>query len=137
MAGGSACVEASDAFAIVVAPNDEEFVVEIADDDAERRRGYMYREHVGPNDGMLFYFDDVDYHSIWMKNCKVALDIVWLDDDFRIVDVAYDRQPCPPTGACPSALPSEPARYVLEVAAGSAERAAFERGAKLVVLRDP
>ena len=66
-------------------PSGEEFSLEVVIDPMDRAMGYMFREEVGPNDGMLFIFETVDRHGFWMKNCKVALDIVWLDEQFRII----------------------------------------------------
>ena len=71
-----------------------------------------------------------------MKNCKVALDLVWLDEQFRVLEVAYDQRPCDPERRCPTASPLKPARYVLEVAAGNARRHGLEPGARLVVLTE-
>ena len=95
-----------------------------------RRVGYMFREYVGPDEGMLFVFDSPDRHSFWMKNCKVSLDIIWLDDAHRVVEIAHDLSPCPAEGPCPNVRPMRPASYVLEVAGGTARR---ER----LVLGDP
>ena len=58
---------------MAVFPSGASFNLEIADDDATRIRGYMFRERVGPRDGMLFVFDTSARHSFWMKNCKDSL----------------------------------------------------------------
>jgi uncharacterized membrane protein (UPF0127 family) len=123
-------------WAVAVFPSGEEFSLEVVIDPMDRARGYMYREEVGPNEGMLFIFEERDRHSIWMKNCLVALDIVWLDESFRVVDVAPDLQPCDPDRRCPSALPLKPARYVLEVAAGNAKRHGLQPGARVNILSE-
>lgn len=124
-------------WAVVVLPSGHEFSVEVAADPASRQRGYMFREHVGARDGMLFIFDAPERHSFWMKNCRVALDIVWLDAGFRVVDIARDQAPCPEAGECPSVLPAEPARYVVEFAAGTTAREGLKRGSTVVVLSEP
>jgi uncharacterized membrane protein (UPF0127 family) len=121
-------------WAVARFPGGAEFGLEIAADDATRARGYMEREHVGPQEGMLFLFERDAPHGMWMKHCRVALDMIWLDKDFRVVDIAYDRQPCPERGACPSILPLRAARYVLEVAAGTARREGLQRGDRVVIL---
>lgn len=123
--------------AVAVFPSGDEFMLELAVTPEQRRTGYMYREEVGPLDGMLFLFGTDEPHGIWMKNCRVALDIIWLDRDFRVVHVAPDRQPCPEGGECPSAYPLRPARYVLELAAGRAAETGLAPGDTVVVLSDP
>ncbi len=124
-------------WAVAVLPSGAEFTLEIAADPASRARGYMEREKVGPREGMLFVFDEPARHAFWMKNCRVSLDIVWLDAKRRVVDVARDRPPCPEDGPCPEVTPLEPASYVLEFAAGTAQRERLERGDKVVILAEP
>jgi len=123
--------------AVAVLPSGDEFMVELAVTPEERRIGYMHRDEVGPRDGMLFLFGSDQIHGIWMKNCRVALDIIWLDRDFQVVHIAPDRQPCEPDGPCPSAYPFRPARYVLELAAGRAAETGLKTGDRVVVLSDP
>jgi len=97
----------------------------------------MYREKISPNEGMLFVFEQTGTYPFWMKNCKVALDIIWLDGDFRVLEIAHDSQPCPQEGDCPSIRPMSVARYVLEVAGGTARREGLSRGDRLSVLAEP
>jgi hypothetical protein len=105
-----------------VFPSGATFHLEIADDDASRQIGYMYREAVGPHEGMLFIFDAPGQHPFWMRNCKVNLDIIWLDATHRVVEIAHDLAPCPAEGPCPHVRPMRAASYVLEVAGGTARR---------------
>jgi uncharacterized membrane protein (UPF0127 family) len=123
--------------AVAVFPSGDEFMLELAVTPEQRRTGYMHRSAVGPGQGMLFLFGSDDIHSIWMKNCLVALDIIWLDQDFKVVRIASDQQPCPVDGPCPSAYPFRPARYVLEVAAGRAAETGLRAGDTVIVLSDP
>jgi hypothetical protein len=123
--------------AVLVLPSGDEFMIELAVTPEERRVGYMHRDEIGPRDGMLFLFETDGAHGIWMKNCKVALDIIWLDRDFRVVHIAPDVQPCEADGPCPSAYPFRPARYVLELASGRAAETGLQPGDKVVVLSDP
>jgi uncharacterized membrane protein (UPF0127 family) len=103
-----------------VLPSGAQYRLELAADDATRARGYMFREHVGPDEGMLFVFDEADRHPFWMKNCKVNLDIIWLDRQARVTEIAHDQRPCPPSGPCPNVFPMREASYVLELAGGTA-----------------
>src|SRR5262245_30614176 len=124
-------------WAVGVLPSGHEFALEVAADDAARGRGYMGRESVGRRDGMLFVFETSDRHSFWMKNCKVALDMVWLDAGQRVVWIEADRKPCPVDGDCPSIVPGAPARYAVEFAAGTVAAESLKVGDALVVLANP
>jgi uncharacterized membrane protein (UPF0127 family) len=134
-AGATETLPDGDPWAVAVSPNGVEFALELADSPEERRVGYMFREEVGPNEGMLFLFERDERHSIWMKNCLVPLDILWLDASYRVLYRVTDAPPCPDEGPCPSMVSPVPARYVLELAAGGADRAELDVGASLVVLR--
>ena len=90
-------------------------IVEIADTDTARTRGLSRRMTLGENRGMLFVFDFADYHSFWMKDMNFPLDIIWLDDNWRVVDIT----PNIPSEDFPKIYrPRAPARYVVEVNAG-------------------
>lgn len=123
-------------WAVVVFPSGAEFTVEIASDPAARAKGYMGRSSIGPKEGMLFVFERADRHGFWMKNCLVSLDLIWLDEALRVVDVARSLLPCPAEGECPETLPAAPARYVLEVAGGTVERAGLRPGDRIAVLSE-
>lgn len=89
--------------------------VEIVDTPATRTRGLSGRAILAENTGMLFIFDRADYHSFWMKEMNFPIDIIWLDDNWRIVDLTENISPNDfPTTYRPRA----PARYVLEVNTG-------------------
>ena len=134
----TACtVAATSNWKVAVFPSGAEFALEIAADDATRVRGYMFREKIGPREGMLFVFDETEFFPIWMKNCKVSLDIIWLDDNYRVVEIKHDFQPCPEKGPCPSAFPMRKARYVLEVAGGVAHKESLKFGDQIVLLTEP
>lgn len=134
---GAAIVAGAPRWAVAVLPSGHEFALEVAADDVSRQRGYMGREKIGPREGMIFVFDEDGRHSFWMKDCKVALDMVWLDVNGRVVWVAVNRTPCPATGECPSIAPPAPARYVVEFVAGTAAAESLQPGDAVVVLSDP
>jgi uncharacterized protein len=98
--------------------------------DEDRAMGLMFRPSLPADHGMLFVFDETAFHTIWMKNCKFPIDIVWLDDDRRVVDVAPSVPPCK-ADPCPVYQPMRRARYVVEMNAGEARREKVARGAAL------
>jgi uncharacterized membrane protein (UPF0127 family) len=115
----------------------ERFKVEIADDDAERARGLMFRDKLAADSGMLFIHDREEPQAYWMKNTKIPLDILYFDNARRLVAQQRDVPPCSAGNACPS-YPSngKPTRYVLELNAGEAKRLKLENGAELRFSKD-
>lgn len=124
-------------WAVGVLPSGDEFRLEIAATPEQQALGYMFRERVGPREGMLFLFAGPGQHSIWMKNCKVPLDLLWLDENWRVVYIAHEQQPCPAEGECPGVTPLGVSRYVLELAGGTARAQNLQPGDPIVVLSEP
>lgn len=91
--------------------------IEIADTDFDIQTGLMYRNAMKTNQGMLFVFDDVKERFFYMKNTKIPLDLIFIDNNKKIVSFQKHAQPFDE-----SSLPSNaPAKYVLEVNAGLAD----------------
>jgi uncharacterized membrane protein (UPF0127 family) len=92
--------------------------IEIADTDSARERGMMQREGF-PNDrsGMLFPFDEEQPQSFWMSNTPVALDILFVDADSQIVNIAKYTTPF----SNERYRSGDPAQFVVEVPAGFAD----------------
>lgn len=101
--------------------------IEIADNEYETATGLMYRSSMEPEQGMLFIFDDVAMRSFYMKNTQFALDIIFLDEEKRIVSFQKNAQPYNETGLTSKV----PAKYVLEVNAGMADQWYLEVGDRI------
>ena len=101
--------------------------IEIAKTDYEVQTGLMYRKDMGDRQGMLFVFEDEAPHSFYMKNTLIALDILFIDSDLKIVNIHRDAQPLNEAG-----IPSGgPVQYVLEVKAGMSDRWGLEEGDRI------
>jgi hypothetical protein len=111
-------------------PDDRLFVAEIADTPARIERGYMFRREVGEDEGMIFVFPGPGFHSFWMKNTLVPLDMIWMDDAFAVIHVEHAVPPCQ-ADPCPAYGPPRKSRYVLEVRAGAARAAGLKIGDRL------
>ena len=109
----------------------QRFTVELADDDAERARGLMFRDAMAEDRGMLFVHDTQEPQAYWMKNTRIALDILYFDNDRKLVAQQRDVPPCSLGDECPSYPSNAPARYVLELNAGQAEKLKLQDGATL------
>jgi uncharacterized membrane protein (UPF0127 family) len=94
---------------------DQTFDLLIADDTDERQIGLSNRESLPENQGMIFYFESPSKHCFWMKDTKIPLDIIWLNEKKKVVHVKYNAQP----GSYPeSYCPEDPASAVIELNAG-------------------
>ena len=78
---------------IVTASGEHKFLVEIADDEAERQRGLMYRPPLEGDRGMLFQFPAASEQSFWMKNTPSSLDIIYVSPDGEIISIARNTTP--------------------------------------------
>ena len=109
----------------------ERFTVEIADDDTERARGLMFRDELAAGTGMLFIHDAEEPLAYWMKNTRIPLDILYFDSARKLVSQQRNVPPCSGGDSCPTYPSAQPARYVLELNAGEAERLKLQDGAEL------
>jgi len=113
--------ERRDKFIKIYLPNGKSVTAELAATDEERQRGLMFREKLLPDQGMLFVFEEEGLYSFWMKNTLISLDMLWINKDRRIVHIARNVPSCK-EDPCPSYSPERPGLYVLELAAGAADR---------------
>lgn len=109
---------------VVTQTGEHKFMVEIADDDAARQRGLMFRPPLPDDRGMLFQFPEAGEQSFWMRNTPSSLDIIYIDPQGRIVSIAshatpYSETPIPSRGA---------ANGVLELRAGRADEIGAKAG---------
>jgi len=122
--------EPMERLAIVTASGEHAFWVEIADEEAERQRGLMFRPPLGDDRGMLFQWpgEAPREQSFWMRNTPSSLDILYIDPKGRIVSIAshatpFSEAPIPSNGA---------ANGVLELRAGRAEEIGAKPGDKVL-----
>lgn len=104
------------------------FQVEVAATDAERAKGLMYRRELAVNAGMLFDFLTPQPVMMWMKNTLLPLDMLFVTENGRVVNIAERTVPGSLT-----AIPSdEPVRFVIEVNGGTASRLGLKAGDRVV-----
>lgn len=111
------------------------FSVEIADTQEKQALGLMFRDKLPSDEGMIFIFPDEAPRSFWMKNCRIPLDIMYFDKDLKLVSISADTPPCRVSN-CPSYPSIKPAKYVLELNAGSARELGVSLGDTLTVKLD-
>ncbi len=107
--------------------------IEIAETEYETQTGLMYRDTMEDNQGMLFIFPEVAYHSFYMKNTKIALDIIYIDENLKIASIQKNAQPMDET----SLSSGVPVQYVLEVNAGLTDAWKVTEGDRIVFQKLP
>ena len=86
---------------------------EVAANDENRMRGLMFRKSLEANQGMLFVFDEMNRHCMWMKNTLIPLSVAFIAEDGEIVNIA-DMKPQDETTHCAA----RPVPYALEMDRG-------------------
>ncbi|MDI3560245.1 DUF192 domain-containing protein [Bradyrhizobium sp. Arg816] len=100
------------------------FSVEMATTEEEKQTGLMYRKELADGKGMLFDFKPEQEVSMWMKNTYVSLDMIFIRADGRILRIAENTEPL-----STRIISSQgPARAVLEVVAGTAQKYGIRPG---------
>ena len=94
-----------------------EIAIEVAETDSARARGLMQRAGLPERSGMLFVFDREEEQNFWMANTPLSLDIYFVSADSQIVNIAKYTRPLSQENV--SSI--DPARYVIETAAGFAD----------------
>jgi uncharacterized protein len=128
-------IEASAQSAITL--GNETFSAEIADTQELREHGLSGRATLKPNSAMLFTYTAPGNYKFWMKDTLFPLDILWISADKKIVFMEKNISPKSyPQTFGPSSEPPE-AQYVIEVAAGTADRLKLQIGDKVVFKLPP
>ena len=104
------------------------FDVYLAENFDQHRRGLMFVRDMPEATGMLFIYEQIDIRSIWMKNTYIPLDIVFARGDGSVINVVRDATP----QTLNSNRSTEPARYVLELNAGTTRRLAIGTNSRLL-----
>ncbi len=98
-----------------------------------RAKGLGKQDYLEINRGMLFVFEQAGQYAIWMKDMKFAIDILWIDENKTIVDIAENVKPQP--GKKDKELtiykPSGTVKYILEMNAGLVKLNGLKLGDKV------
>jgi uncharacterized protein len=100
------------------------FAVEIAETEAQREKGLMFRKKLPEGQGMLFDFHSDQEVAMWMQNTYIPLDMFFIRGDGRILRIAEETEPLS-TRIIPS---GGPVRAVLEVIGGTARKLGIAPG---------
>ena len=101
--------------------------VEVAEDEAARSQGLMYRRQMPEDEGMLFVFEYPQPLSFWMKNTYLPLDIAFVARDGSILNILRMK----PLDEDPRYLSQGPALYAIEANAGWFQSQGIKAGDKV------
>lgn len=118
---------------VVTLPNGFKVRAEVMTHPQDMMRGMMFRNSLEEGRGMLFLHAEPGLYPYWMYQVRIPLDILWLDRDGRIVEVAPDTPPCPSKSAmeCPNYGGTKEALTILELPAGSIAKHGLRVGDRL------
>ena len=88
---------------------DKSYICDLLESEEDKRKGLMNVDYLPPDRGALFVWDDEDTREMWMKDTKIPLDQIAINDDDEVV-LVYKAQPEDET-----LVPFMNAKYILEV----------------------
>jgi uncharacterized protein len=100
------------------------FQVEVADNPSKRELGLQYRRELTPDRGMIFLFPEEAQHAFWMRNTPLALDMIFISRDKKIVGIVEQAVPF----SLDSRSVGVPSQFVLEINGGLSRRYGFKVG---------
>ena len=104
--------------------NNQILLLKVAENEQERKKGLMFIKKMKWREGMLFDYKKSGYHSVWMKNTFIPLDVLFLDTNFTIIDYVENNIP----HNLNSISTIKPSRYIVEVNAGVIKKMKFKKG---------
>lgn len=125
--GGDANAENYNEVVFKTDTGDHKFYVEVADDSEKRQLGLMHRESMDDDKGMIFIYPEEQKVAFWMKNTLIPLDMIFMDDDFEVIDYFTDVPPCE-ADPCSHYVPTKNPKYIVELNAGKISEIGLKRG---------
>jgi len=117
----------TDELSILSAGERHHFRVEVAETPAQRAQGLMWRKQMAPGHGTLFDFKAPGPVVMWMKNTYIALDMLFIGADGRIINIARNTKP----HSTDFIASAGPALGVLEVIAGTVKKLGIRAGDRI------
>ncbi len=118
---------------LITMPGGQKLRVEVKIQAEDILRGMMFRDKLDPGRGMMFLHKPPANYPYWMYQVKMPLDIIWMDDQGRIVEISANTPPCPSSTAsqCPYFGGHYKSQVVLEMSAGLAAKFGLSPGMRV------
>ena len=108
--------------------NKDFFLVELAKNEYERKKGLQCKKYLKKNEGMLFIWSDEDYRSFWMKNTVIPLDLIFINSSLEVIEVYFDAKPFSEK----LIRSKKKAKFVLELNVGVFKQLGFNVGDRII-----
>ena len=111
--------------------------VMIADTEPRRVRGLMFEDQLPYDQGMIFVFEESGLYSLWMLNMQFSLDMIWFDQDGKVVHIEKNVPPCKTAleiTTCQSIIPDAEAVYILEATSGFVDKNNITKDSMLSII---
>lgn len=108
------------------------FKAEIAESRIKSYLGLMFKENLPENRGMLFIFEEPNDYYFWMKNVRIPLDIIFMNEEKKVIYLYENAQPCG-KNQCPAINAGQPVKYVLEINAGQAKKMDINTKSEMII----
>lgn len=120
----------------IVGVKGQRFQAEVAATPQTQMRGLMYRQSLARDRCMIFLYPEDGHHAIWMKNCLISLDVVWVDAGGTVVELVEKAPPLSPMFSGPdSEAPTYGgkvlSRHFVEFPAGTIRRLKLKVGERI------
>lgn len=100
----------------------------VAISESDKEKGLSGREKISENEGMLFVFDESGIYPFWMKDMLISIDMLWLDENKKVITIIENASP----ESYPMTFVSKlPAKYVVETSAGFSKRHKIATGSEV------
>lgn len=98
---------------VAITINQDIYSLEIAKTQDQRQRGLMFRDKLDFKNGMVFIYPNSGNHRIWMKNTRIKLTVIWVDERGQVISIQRlepcQRDPCESYGL------DQPSKYIIEL----------------------
>lgn len=112
--------------------NNNSFEVIVVSTSKEMEIGLSKTTSLPQNKGMLFLFKTPSHYSFWMKDMKIPIDIIYINNDKIVTIFSKVNPPTDPKESPIIYRPDEPSDRVLEINSGLSEKYSFKKGDKIV-----
>jgi len=112
---------------LIITP-EQKYNVLTADSTQEHTQGLSNMKMLDENTVMLFIFEKPDYYGIWMKDMLFSIDIVYLDENYTVINY-FDN--VLPESYPDTYYPEKPAKYVIEMASGQRLNSGIAKNTKV------
>ena len=101
----------------------------------EKRFGLMYVTELANNQGVVLMYETEAKRSIWMRNMKIAIDVLFVNSQGQVVQTYEKVPPCPEDLVNCPLYSADQAQYVIEVRSGFLQQQNIDWGRSLIVFK--